>query len=106
MNGDDDSFGSVKVIPGNLHPSQPHQHLEYPSNHSGMPTRPRTSTGMNSDQSYVLTSKRPRRTPSFNDFPREVVRTIATHIYDPLELTQQDRLSELIIRFRKVYPIV
>ena len=28
------------------------------------------------------------------DLPREVIRNIALHIYDPLELTQQDRLSE------------
>ena len=27
-------------------------------------------------------------------FPREVIRNIALHIYDPLDLTQQDRLSE------------
>jgi hypothetical protein len=29
------------------------------------------------------------------DLPREVIRNIALHIYDPLELTQQDRLSKL-----------
>lgn len=28
------------------------------------------------------------------DLPREVLRLIAEHIYDPLVLTQQDRLSE------------
>lgn len=28
------------------------------------------------------------------DLPREIIRTICQHIYDPLELTQQDRLSE------------
>ena len=31
---------------------------------------------------------------SLLDLPREVIRNIALHIYDPLELTQQDRLSE------------
>ena len=38
-----------------------------------------------------------RRMPprSLLDLPREVIRNIALHIYDPLELTQQDRLSEL-----------
>lgn len=28
------------------------------------------------------------------DLPREIIRTIAGCIYDPLEITQQDRLSE------------
>lgn len=32
-------------------------------------------------------------TPTLLDLPREVVRNIALHIYDPLELSQQDRLS-------------
>lgn len=34
-----------------------------------------------------------RRTPHLREFPREVIRNIALHIYDPLLLTQQDRLS-------------
>lgn len=33
--------------------------------------------------------------PSLLDLPREVIRAIALDIYDPLELTQQDRLSKL-----------
>ncbi|KAL1412617.1 hypothetical protein Q8F55_000364 [Vanrija albida] len=31
--------------------------------------------------------------PTLLDLPREVIRAIAVHIYDPLELTQQDRLT-------------
>lgn len=30
---------------------------------------------------------------SLDSLPAEVIRSIALHIYDPLELTQQDRLS-------------
>jgi hypothetical protein len=36
---------------------------------------------------------RPFVTPTLLDLPREVIRNIALHIYDPLELSQQDRLS-------------
>lgn len=48
------------------------------------------SSGVLFQPSFPLMSRR----PGLLDLPREVLRTIALHIYDPLELTQQDRLSE------------
>lgn len=31
------------------------------------------------------------------DLPREIIRLVCIHLYDPLELSQQDRLSESLL---------
>jgi hypothetical protein len=40
-------------------------------------------------------SPEPKTAPTLQALPRELIKLICTHLYDPLHLTQQDRLSAL-----------
>lgn len=63
-------------------------------------TRARSSVGMSSPSIWQRTMPRsppapvPKAAPTLQALPRELIKLICTHLYNPLHLTQQDRLSE------------
>jgi hypothetical protein len=63
----------------------------------------KSETLQNQDRSnmdYRVLPKPARRPRGLLDLPREVIRNIALHVYDPLVLSQQDRLSRFCDRLR------